>query len=152
MLYVCDNPEIHSYVSLELKKQNIPLQHIHFKRLVEIQGYPYTATMFPSLIASYDAIFVDEAEDLGSYAQDEATGLDIQTEKLGHFWILCDHLQESTSNAGITIMQWDPSMGSQKSHRSKDTVKLTNIYRSSVKCTVYLLPCTLYSHRPMQGS
>ena len=80
MLYVCDNPEVHAYVRLELKKQSIPLQHIHFKRLVEIHRYPNPATMFPSLIASYDAIFVDEAEDLGSYAQDEATGLDIQTE------------------------------------------------------------------------
>ena len=103
-----------------------------------IQGYPYTATMFPSLIASYDAIFVDEAEDLGSYVLDQATGLDIQTEKFGHFWILFDHLQESTSNAGVTIMGWDPSMGSSKRCKSKGTIKMTNINRSSVKCTNFL--------------
>ena len=85
VLYVCNNPEFHTYVSLELKKQRIPLDHIHFKRLVEIKGYPNPDDMFPSLIAAYDTIFVDEAEDL-SNALDKATNLDIPTKK-SYFWI-----------------------------------------------------------------
>ena len=55
--------------------------------------------MFPSLIAVFDAIFVDEAEDLSS-ALNQATGLDIPTKQVGNFWILFDHLQESATNAG----------------------------------------------------
>ena len=135
VLYVCKNPEVHTYISLELNKQRIPLDHIHFKRLVEIKGYPNSDNMFPSLIAAYDAIFVDEAEDL-SNALDKATNLDIPTKKVGYFRILFDHLQESTTNAGDSVMAWKSS--SSSSHTSEDTVRMTKIYRNSVKSTNFL--------------
>ena len=142
VLYVCDNPEVHLYVRLELKKQSIPLDRIHFKRLIEIKGYPNPADMFPSLIATYDSIFVDEAEDLGIGNLNKATSLNIPTEKHGYFWILFDHLQESTENSGVYI-------SSSPNHKSWDTVRMTNIYRGSVKCTNFLRHDRLISmYRP----
>ena len=138
-LFVCKNIELHNYMREELKKKQIPLNNIDFKCFEEIPTFPEPVTMFRPLISSYGAIFVDEAEDLGgSFALDKLkSGFKVSSGKKGFFWILFDHLQQSTENSGQRTGQSNPS-----------TIKLTKVYRNSTRCTKFLKDSLISMYDP----
>ena len=155
VLYVCENEEVHKYMIAELIKRKIPHEeNIHFKNLHEVTEDLNIKSMFSSMIASYGAIFIDEAEELGiSVFNNMCFTIHEEppcpTDKTGHFWILFDFLQVSTTNAGRTI-----GAASAPSHGSYQVIKMNKIYRNSGRCVSWMRETpliTMYSPNISMG-
>ena len=126
VLYLCSNQSVLHYVKRELTTRHIPLKDITFRSFSTIPGYatiyPKPLEMFPPLIKQYGAIFLDEAEDLGITALNQLNSTISMDLKIGHFWVLFDHLQNVLHSEDQTRYP-GPS--------TKNTTYMCRVYRST---------------------
>ena len=87
VLYLCNNQSVLEYVKRELTARHVSLTDIAFRTFSTIPGYSNPLKMFPPLIEKYGAIFLDEAEDLGSTALNQLNSTISTDLKIGYF---CD--------------------------------------------------------------
>ena len=114
ILYTCGNKEVQLYVRQEVTKRYPNFQSLETKSFSPIYNDKFdVASIFGSFIQEYSYIFMDEAEDWDPVVFNKiSTGELKHFSKSGVFWILFDHIQSSSLNAGFVIGNFEENLPS----------------------------------------